>query len=45
LCGVYGMNFDILPELRWRWGYLSFWLAAFVIVSAIVVISRRARLL
>jgi magnesium transporter len=45
LCGVYGMNFDILPELRWRWGYLGFWLAAFVIVSVIVVISRRARLL
>ena len=19
--GVYGMNFDFMPELRWRWGY------------------------
>ena len=19
--GVYGMNFDYMPELRWRWGY------------------------
>ena len=25
LAGVYGMNFDYLPELRWRWGYASFW--------------------
>ncbi len=23
--GVYGMNFDYLPELRWRWGYGAFW--------------------
>ena len=21
LAGLYGMNFDFMPELRWRWGY------------------------
>ena len=21
IAGVYGMNFDVMPELRWRWGY------------------------
>lgn len=21
IAGVYGMNFDTMPELRWRWGY------------------------
>ena len=25
LAGVYGMNFDVIPELKWRWGYLYFW--------------------
>jgi magnesium transporter len=25
LAGVYGMNFRVLPELEWRWGYLGFW--------------------
>ena len=25
LCGVYGMNFDVLPELHWEYGYLIFW--------------------
>lgn len=25
LAGVYGMNFDVLPELHWRFGYLLFW--------------------
>jgi magnesium transporter len=21
VASVYGMNFDFMPELRWRWGY------------------------
>lgn len=25
LAGVYGMNFDMLPELHWDHGYLYFW--------------------
>ncbi len=23
IVGVYGMNFDIMPELRWQWGYFG----------------------
>ena len=23
LAGLYGMNFDYMPELHWRWGYLG----------------------
>ncbi|MEJ6583699.1 MAG: magnesium/cobalt transporter CorA [Crocinitomicaceae bacterium] len=26
LAGIYGMNFDVLPELHWTYGYLYFWL-------------------
>ncbi len=25
LAGVYGMNFDYMPELRWRWAYPAVW--------------------
>jgi magnesium transporter len=25
IVGVYGMNFDVMPELRWRWGYPAVW--------------------
>ena len=25
LVGVYGMNFDYMPELRWRFGYFAIW--------------------
>jgi magnesium transporter len=45
LCGVYGMNFEYLPELGWRFGYPAFWVLAALIVVGIVWFSRRARLL
>jgi magnesium transporter len=44
LCGVYGMNFDYLPELRWQYGYLVFWLFVATIVASIAWLSKRARL-
>jgi magnesium transporter len=25
IAGVYGMNFDLMPELRWRFGYFGVW--------------------
>jgi magnesium transporter len=25
MASVYGMNFDRMPELHWRWGYPAFW--------------------
>ncbi|HRX78762.1 MAG TPA: magnesium transporter CorA family protein [Pirellulaceae bacterium] len=43
LCGVYGMNFDHLPELHWKWGYLGFWLLVGGIVTGLLVAMRRMR--
>jgi magnesium transporter len=37
LCGVYGMNFRILPELEWGYGYVYFWLLALVITGCLLV--------
>jgi magnesium transporter len=31
LAGVYGMNFEYMPELHWRWGYPVFWLVSILI--------------
>jgi magnesium transporter len=45
LCGVYGMNFEYLPELQWHWGYAGFWGLVATIVAALLVISKRADLL
>ena len=26
IAGIYGMNFTYMPELSWKWGYLSIWI-------------------
>ncbi|MFN0129447.1 MAG: magnesium/cobalt transporter CorA [Verrucomicrobiales bacterium] len=43
LAGVYGMNFDVLPEKSWRYGYLLFWLACILIVAGMLWFFRRMR--
>lgn len=35
LVGVYGMNFDYLPELRYKMGYPLFWLVSIIITLTI----------
>jgi len=25
IAGIYGMNFQFMPELNWRWGYFAVW--------------------
>jgi magnesium transporter len=45
LVGVYGMNFEFLPELRWHYGYAYFWgLAAFIVVGLIWLLKRHRML-
>ena len=41
LAGVYGMNFKVLPELEWAWGYPAFWTVCAVAVSMFVWFRRR----
>jgi magnesium transporter len=43
LAGVYGMNFQVLPELGWRYAYLAFWLAVLVFVAAFIVYVRKKK--
>jgi len=45
LCGVYGMNFDVLPELHWPRGYAFFWAVAGGIVVLVLSLMRRSRLI
>ena len=45
ICGVYGMNFEVLPETRWEYGYLVFWIGVAVIAGALLWFMRRKRLL
>jgi magnesium transporter len=43
LAGVYGMNFDVLPELRWPHAYLVFWIVVVVFVVAFVTFVRKKK--
>lgn len=45
LCGVYGMNFEILPELKWEHGYLFFWVTVLSIATVLLLVMRRMRVL
>jgi len=45
LAGVYGTNFEQLPELRWRHGYLYFWGLVACVALGLLIRLRRARLL
>lgn len=45
IAGIYGMNFDFMPELRWKFGYL--YVIIFMIILCIVIYSwfKRKRIL
>jgi magnesium transporter len=36
LVGVYGMNFDNMPELRTRWGYYVLWVAMLAVAAGLL---------
>jgi len=44
LVGVYGMNFRVLPELEWRYGYAYFWALVGAIVAVLLLVLRRTKL-
>jgi magnesium transporter len=39
--GVYGMNFEYLPEFKWRYGYPMFWGVSLVTAGAMLAWFRR----
>ncbi len=43
VAGVYGMNFDYMPELRWRWGYYVVWGAMLTAAGAMLAYFRRKK--
>lgn len=41
--GVYGMNFEYIPELKWRWSYPVFWLFVLSTGAGLLVFFRRKK--
>lgn len=43
IVGVYGMNFENMPELQWKYGYYSVWGLMAIIIILMVIYFRRKR--
>lgn len=41
IVGVYGMNFEVMPELRWRWGYPATWAVMIAMTAGIALWFKR----
>jgi magnesium transporter len=43
IAGVYGMNFEYIPELRWRWGYFAVWGVMIGCIIGMVIYFKRKK--
>ena len=43
IAGVYGMNFDVMPELKWRYGYAGVWAVMIAVALFMLRFFRRRR--
>ena len=44
LTGVYGMNFDYMPELKWKYGYLLWWVTIIVVIISMITFFKKRKL-
>ena len=43
IAGVYGMNFEFMPELKWRFGYALWWIVAVILIVGMVIYFKRKK--
>ena len=43
IAGIYGMNFEFMPELKWHWGYPIVWVIIIAIAVIMLFYFRRKR--
>jgi magnesium transporter len=43
VAGIYGMNFNYMPELTWRYGYIGAWVSMLVIFLALYIYFRKIK--
>ena len=42
IAGIYGMNFEYMPELQWKWAYPLLW-AVFIIIPVVLLVYFRRK--
>jgi magnesium transporter len=43
IAGVYGMNFDFMPELHSKWGYLGVWIVMIAVMGGLIIYFKRKK--
>jgi len=43
LAGIYGMNFEYLPELSFKYSYLIFWIVVILVVAGLLIFFKRKK--
>jgi magnesium transporter len=43
IAGIYGMNFEFMPELKWRWAYFGVWAVIFVVAFVMVAYFKKKK--
>ena len=43
ISGVYGMNFEFMPELKWHWGYFGSWFVMAVIAVVMIFYFKKKK--
>lgn len=41
IVGVYGMNFEYMPELKWRWGYPATWVVIIIVSISMLIYFKK----
>jgi magnesium transporter len=42
IAGIYGMNFDVMPELRWKYGYAAVWGVIVLVCTTLYIRFKRS---
>jgi len=43
IAGIYGMNFEVIPELKWKYGYIFFWLLVVFVGGGLFIYFRKRK--
>jgi len=43
IAGIYGMNFENMPELKWKYGYFIIWGIMFIVLGGMIVYFKRKK--
>ena len=43
IAGIYGMNFEYMPELKWRWAYPAVWVVFIMVGVGLLIFFKRKK--